>query len=349
MGLVFASSEGLDCVMKVTRADVAKLAGVSTATVSYVLNGSRGMSDKTKKLVYDAVKQLNYKPDMIARSMTKNETKQLSLMINDITNPFYSEIVMGFEAAAIEKGYFVNVCTGYKDINNYLDNYIARRIDGVFMVAMPNKFDVQKLYDLVDHGMKVVVSGNTEIDLQKVSSIENDYMAGMEEAVAYLYALGHRKIAYISGLGKQHKSDKKIEGYVEAMNRRGLLNDLLVEGGKPFTTGVEDGYRQVGRLLESGKDFTAVICQNDLMAMGAIAALEDSGRKVPTDVSVMGFDDILFAKAWRPAITTMAVSKYEFGHKAFELLYNNIKKGTPQTHISTLQLKKRESTAACSE
>ena len=95
--------------MKVTRADVAKLAGVSTATVSYVLNGSRNMSEKTKKLVMDAVEQLNYTPDMIARSMTKNETMQLSLMIIDISNPFYREIVVGFENAGIEKGYFVNV------------------------------------------------------------------------------------------------------------------------------------------------------------------------------------------------------------------------------------------------
>ena len=335
--------------MKVTRADVAKLAGVSTATVSYVLNGSRGMSDKTKKLVYDAVEQLNYKPDMIARSMTKNETKQLSLMINDITNPFYSEIVMGFEAAAIEKGYFVNVCTGYKDINNYLDNYIARRIDGVFIVAMPYKFDIQKLYDLVDHGVKVVVSGNTEVDVQKVSSIESDYVAAMHDAVQHLYKLGHREIAYLSGLGKHHKSDCKIEGYLKAMEQIGVSNgwELLLEGKSPYTTGVEDGYRLAQQLLDSGKKFTAVICQNDLMAMGAIAALEDGGKIVPQDVSVVGFDDILFAKAWRPAITTMAVSKFEFGYKAFELLYNNIKKGIPGTYVSSLQLKKRESTAEC--
>ena len=90
-----------------------------------------------------------------------------------------------------------------------------------------------------------------------------------------------------------------------------------------------------------------MICQNDLMAMGAIAALEDSGKKVPQDVSVMGFDDILFAQAWRPAVTTMAVSKHEFGNKAFELLYNHIRQGTPGTYISTPQLKKRESTAQC--
>lgn len=329
---------------------MARLAGVSTATVSYVLNGSRGMSDKTKKLVFDAVEQLNYKPDMIARSMTTNETKQLSLMINDITNPFYSEIVKGFEEAAIENGYFVNVCTGYKDINNYLDNYIARRIDGVFIVAMPYKFDIEKLYGLVEHGVKVVVSG-TEADLEKVSSIESDYVAAMEEAVRHLYGLGHRRIAYLSGLGKQHKSDRKIEGYLHAMEQMGLPcgEELLLAGRVPYTTGVEDGYAMAQQLLRSGKKFTAVICQNDLMAMGAIAALEDSGKKVPTDVSVIGFDDILFAKAWRPAITTMAVSKYEFGYKAFQLLYHNIKHGETGSYVSTLQLKERESTAKCPE
>ena len=327
------------------------MAGVSTATVSYVLNGSRGMSDKTKKLVYDAVEQLNYKPDMIARSMTTNETKQLSLMINDITNPFYSEIIKGFEEAAIEKGYFVNVCTGYKDINNYLDNYIARRIDGVFIVAMPYKFDIQKLYGLVDYGVKVVVSGNTEADLQKVSSIESDYMAAMQDAVKYLHNLGHQKIAYLSGLGRQHKSDCKIEGYLRAMEQMSLPygEDLLFAGSAAYTTGVEDGYAMAQQLIHSGMEFTAVICQNDLMAMGAIAALEDSGKKVPQDVSVIGFDDILFAKAWRPAITTMAVSKYEFGYKAFELLYHNIKQGQTATYVSTLQLKERESTARCPE
>ena len=104
--------------MKVTRADVARLAGVSTATVSYVLNNSRNISDKTRERVMDAVRELNYKPDLIARSMTTNETMQLSMMINDITNPFFSEIAVGFENAAISKGYFVNICTGLKNVND---------------------------------------------------------------------------------------------------------------------------------------------------------------------------------------------------------------------------------------
>lgn len=335
--------------MKVTRSDVAKLAGVSTATVSYVLNGSRSMSDKTKKIVMDAVKQLNYKPDMIARSMTKNETMQLSLMINDITNPFYSEIAVGFETAAIEKGYFVNICTGYKDINNYLDNYIARRIDGVFVVAVPHKFDLNKLYDLTENGIKVVVSGNTEVDLKRVSSVENDYAAGMGDAVAHLCQLGHKRIAYLSGLSRKHKFDGKIEGYLAAMERHGLDcgEELLFEGKAPYSTKVEDGYAGAGEMIASGKEFSAVICTNDVMAMGAVSAFEDAGLRVPSDVSVMGFDDILFARAWRPAITTMAVSKYEIGRKAFELLYTNIKKGHTGYYLSRLELKARASTGIC--
>ncbi len=327
--------------MKATRADVARKAGVSTATVSYVLNGSRKMSDKTVRMVMDAVEELNYKPDMIARSMTKNETMQLSLMINDITNPFYSEIVMGFEAAAMEKGYFVNVCTGYQDINSYFDNYIARRIDGVFVAAIPQKFDLNKLYELTENGVRVVVSGNTEVDLRRVSSIESDHNAGMEMAVGHLRELGHSKIAYLSGLRREHNFDHKIEGYLKAMKGD---SDLLLEGHAPFSTSIPDGYAMARELLESGKEFTAVICTNDLMAMGAISALEDAGLRVPEDVSVMGFDDILFADAWRPALTTMAVAKFEFGRKAFELLYNNIKNGNTGYYRTQLELRKRAST-----
>lgn len=331
--------------MKVTRADVAKLAGVSTATVSYVLNNSRKMSDKTRKSVLDAVEQLNYKPDMVARSLKNNETKQLSIMVNDISNPFYGEIVVGFENAAIEKGYFVNVCTGYKDINNYLDNYIARRMDGVFIVTISSKFDMNKLYNLVDNDVKVVVSGNTEVNLKKVNGIEIDYKRGMQEAVSFLYEMGHERIAYLSGLNRQQLFDSRIEGYLEAVNRMGFSygEDLLLEGKAPYGTGMEDGYRMAQELLALGKKFTAVICTNDMMALGAMSALKDAGLSIPEDVSIMGFDDIIFSKAWRPALTTMSVSKYELGRKAFELLYKNMKAGNTGYYLNQLELKVRDS------
>lgn len=216
----------------------------------------------------------------------------------------------------------------------------------MFVVAVPHKFDLNRLYNLTENGIKVVVSGNTEADLKRVSSIENDYVAGMRTAVTYLHQLGHERIAYLSGLSRKHKYDRKIEGYLAAMEQQGLNcgEELLLEGRAPYSTSVEDGYAMAKELVASGKEFTAVICTNDLMAMGAVSAFEDVGLRVPQDVSVMGFDDILFAKAWRPAITTMAVSKYEFGRKAFELLYTNIKKGNTGYYLSQLELKARTST-----
>ena len=334
--------------MKVTRADVARLAGVSTATVSYVLNGSRSMSEKTRKLALDAVEQLNYKPDMIARSMTKNETRQLSFMVNDATNPFYGEIIVGFENAAMECGYFVNICTGNKNINDYFDNYIARRVDGVFIAAIPYKFDMAKLYSLTDNGIRVVVSGNTDVDLKRVSSIESDYVTAMDKAVSYLYGLGHREIAYLSGLSRKFQFDHRIDGYLAAIERYRLPcgSDLLFDGKPPYHTEIAEGYALAQELLKSERRFTAVICLNDLMAMGAISAFQEAGLRVPEDVSVMGFDDILFSQAWRPSITTMAVSKAEFGKKAFELLYTNIQQGTTGYYLNQLELIQRASTAS---
>lgn len=333
--------------MRVTRSDVAKLAGVSTATVSYVLNGSRHMSDKTSKLVLDAVRQLNYKPDMIARSMTKNETMQLSFMVDNAANPFYGEIINGFENAAMEHGYFVNLCTGNKNLNDYFDNYIARRVDGVFIAAIPYKFDMEKLYSLTENGIRVVVSGNTDVDLRRVSSIENDYVAAMDSAVAYLHGLGHREIAYLNGLSRSFQFDHRVDGYLSAVKRYDLPcgTELLFDNKPPYHTEISEGYALAKELLHSGKHFTAVICTNDLMAMGAISAFKEAGLRVPEDVSVMGFDDILFSQAWRPGITTMGGAKSDFGRRAFELLYTNIQQGTTGYYLNQLELVRRGSTA----
>ncbi len=120
----------------------------------------------------------------------------------------------------MERGYFVNICTGNKNINDYFDNYIARRVDGVFIAAIPYKFDyMAKLYSLTDNGIRVVVSGNTDVDLKRVSSIESDYVTAMDKAVSYLYGLGHREISYLSGLSRKFQFDHRIDGYLAAVER----------------------------------------------------------------------------------------------------------------------------------
>lgn len=335
--------------MRAVRADVAKLAGVSTATVSYVLNNTRSITEETRKKVMDAVEALNYKPDMIARSMVKNETMQLGIVLDNITNPFFGEIILGFENAAIEKGYFINICTGYKNLDNYFENFISRRMDGIFIAALPVKFHMNEVYKLVDEGIKVVVSANVEADIKKVSSIENDYIEAMEDAVAHLYNLGHRDISYLSGLSRNLKFDRRIEGYIKACNKYKLscVDRLLFEGSAPYNTEILDGYNLAEKLVTSGKSFTAVICLNDLMAMGAIKLFKEKGMRIPQDVSVMGFDDIPYSAAWTPSISTMAVQKVNFGAKAFELLRSNITKGNTGFFMNKLNLIERESTGIC--
>lgn len=335
--------------MKATRNDVAKLAGVSTATVSYVLNDSRNVSESAKNKVLKAVESLHYKPDMIARSMITNETKQLCIVLDNIVNPFFAEIVLGFENAAIEKGYFVNICTGYKNLDAYFDSFISRRLDGVFIAAIPNKFHMDKVYALVEAGIKVIISANAEADIKRISSIESDYYEAIKEAVKYLVGLGHRDIAFLSGLGRNLKFDRRIEGYLKSVEKYNLPcgDDLLFDGSSPYTTEIQDGYQLANKLVASGKKFSAVLCLNDLMAIGAIKALGEHNISVPTDVSVMGFDDILFSSAWTPSLTTMAVDQTFFGAKAFELLYNNMRQGNTGFYMNKLKLVERDSTAIC--
>ena len=123
--------------MPVTRKDVAKLAGVSTATVSYVLNNTCKVTEETRERVLSAIKELDYKPNMIAKSMSTNKSLQLGIVLDNLANPFFGDIVKGFEIAASEKMYFVNICTGFHNLDNYFDNFIARRLDGIFVAAIP--------------------------------------------------------------------------------------------------------------------------------------------------------------------------------------------------------------------
>lgn len=335
--------------MRGSRAEVAKRAGVSTATVSYVLNNKGNVSEETRQKVHHAIKELDYKPNLIARSLVTNETMQLGIVLNDIVNPFFGEIIMGFENAAIDHGYFVNVCTGYKNLDAYYDNFISRRIDGLFVAAISSKFHMEKIYNLVDAGIKVVISGNPQVDMKRVSSLETDCVGAMDQAVSYLVGLGHKDIAFVSGISRSLKFDSRLDGYLLAVKKFGLpcQDSLLIDGTAPYDTNVQDGYNLTRKLIASKKHFTAIIGTNDLMAIGAIKALNEAGYNVPEDVSVMGFDDIYLGTIWKPYLTTMSVSKTQIGQKAFEFLYSNIKHGNTGFYMSKYELLIRESTGLC--
>ena len=332
--------------MKATRSDVAKLAGVSTATVSNVINNAHMVKDETAERVWDAIEKLNYRPNMVARSLATQRTMQVGILLEDIHNPFYGEIVKYIEAAANRHGYFVNICVTSDNFDNYFDSFISRNLDGVFLAALPSQFNMEKLDALLESGIKLVTSGNLDVDTSRISTIEHNYESAMTEAVDYLVELGHKEIVYINGLDGQSKNDTRCTTYVTHMQELGLTVNFL-SGIFPYRTDVTSGYEQTMRLMDSGFHFTAIICCNDMMAIGAMRALSDRGIRVPEDVSVMGFDGILIGKYQQPALTTMAVDAKAFGENIFSLLNNSINKNKIDHLSSRLTLVERESTCKC--
>ncbi|MBQ8753342.1 MAG: LacI family DNA-binding transcriptional regulator, partial [Clostridia bacterium] len=145
--------------MKITRKDIARMAGVSTATVSYVINGSNRVGEETRERVQKIIEEYNYRPDLIARAMSTRSTMQIALLVNDLFNNFFAEIVTEFEKAAIQEGYCVNICTSDRNIASYLDSFVTRRIDGVFCMVGPTRIDMQKLYALRQDDIPVLISG----------------------------------------------------------------------------------------------------------------------------------------------------------------------------------------------
>lgn len=333
--------------MRVTREDVAREAGVSNATVSYVLNGTRHFSDATVQRVHAAVKKLGYKPDMIARSMVKSETHQLGIVFDNILNPYYGEIVLGFENEAVKNGYFINICSGQNNLDGYFDTFISRRIDGLLILALPDKFHIEKLYDLADAGIKIVSGGIDNIDLKRISLLDGNYGEGMLLAYNHLYDLGHRKIIYLSALQGIEQSDSRERVFLKELEKHGVSNPRqnVVKLDLLYKSGINDGYQIAKKLLMSGKEFTAVICTNDLMAIGAIKAFHEAGLSVPKDISVVGFDNLIYSQCWSPSITSVSHNTQDFGKKACEMLLNNIRSGITGFYKATVSLYIGQSTA----
>ena len=330
--------------MKVTRSDVARAAGVAPATVSYVLNNSRQISEKTRQKVMDAVEALNYQPDLIARGLVTNQTMQLALILSDIGNPFYGEIARAFEQSALEKGYFVSICSGEGNLDHYLENLVRRHVDGAVIFANPTHYQMENVKKLVDNDIKVVISGNQVPD--QIASIENDYVSGMEQALTHLTESGHRRIAYFSCFGNQVQYDTRIDGFKRAANKLGLHQSdiLLVEGKSPYYSDLETGKEMAQEIIRQGMPVTAAVCTNDLMALGAIQEFHQSGIKVPEDISVIGCDDIMLASAMIPSLTTIGIDKEKLGRDAFALLYRQIKTGEIKHEKVTVELKVRSTT-----
>jgi DNA-binding LacI/PurR family transcriptional regulator len=296
--------------------DVALRAGVSTATVSHVLNGTRRTRPHTRQRVLAAIRELGYAQNEAARNLARGRSSVLGLVISDIRNPFFPEITSAFQDQAVANNMDAMVINTNYDAPRLLNS--VKRLIGL---QVPG---VAILTSQIDPSVMDVIAGRNiaavYLDLGKVarfiSNITIDYEHGIAEALEHLTALGHRRIGYIGGPPHLHSAKRRKTAFIETAARLGLGPEPMIDAD--FT--VRGGYFAFGKLLQQGAP-SAVMAANDLMAIGVLHRAREDGLRVPGDLSVVGFDDILFAEYAEPGLTTVAVPRPQIGRVAFEALW----------------------------
>jgi LacI family transcriptional regulator, galactose operon repressor len=297
--------------------DVARLAGVSTATVSRALNGTGKIAPGTREAIDAAVEQLGYQPSAAARSLVTKTSQTIALLLPDITNPFYAELVSGIQERALEAGHTMLLCTTEGDPEReeqYLSLLLAKQVDGALVDGLVLPPD--RVARFVRDGLPIVCL-DRDIDSTSVPLVQVDNQLGARLATDHLLQLGHLRIAHIEGVPELGISQDRVAGYHHAHHAIGLEPDAKLREVGAFT---EEGGHEATRLLLERSEFTAVFAANDLSAVGAINALVESGRRVPGDVSIVGFDDLRLSRFTTPPLTTVHQPAREIAQRATQLL-----------------------------
>lgn len=294
--------------------EVSRRANVSASTVSRVLNGTVPVADETRQRVLEAIEELDYRPNAFARSLATNRSGGIGVSVNDLSSPFYGAMVNGIEKEAEAAGMHLLVSSGHADAEKErraLEFLMERRPDA--LVVHVESIPDLELVDLMQGDVPVVLVGRYLAEMEgRCVYLDNE--AGGELATQHLIDHGHERIAHITGPLSYPDSRARLLGHRRALDRAGIAFDerLQVEGDF-----VEDGgYRAVRRLLDRGVDFTAIFSANDQMAIGALQALREASIRVPEDISVIGYDDVLFARYLTPTLTTVRQPLEEMGRAA---------------------------------
>jgi LacI family transcriptional regulator len=313
--------------------DVARLAGVSTATVSAVLNNVPVVSAKCVQRVREAMETLEYRPDAVARSLRTGKSYVIGVVIPDITNPFFADVIRGIEEAAAEQRYSVIVCNTNEDSTQeqrQLEGLQSRRADGLIITCSRHTSNYD---DVVRRRMPVVFVDQTphEVDAALVAS---DHFGGAVAATDHLIQLGHQRIAVLARDLSLLAQRDRVDGYRHTMQRAGLpiREEYFRVGGD----NEEDGYRFGRQLLELGEPPTAVFSCNNKMLAGLLRAMGECGVSCPEQISVVGFDDHIWMRAYHPPLSTVAQRTYDIGRIATNALLDQISE--PSTTARTVTM-----------
>jgi LacI family transcriptional regulator len=331
-----------------TQVDVARLAGVSRATVSYVLNDvpDARVPDETRQRVLEAIEELGYQPDARAQALRSGSTKTIALIIPDLQNPHFCEYANGIEEAARAAGYHLLLSSTTMNDEYAVEIFRAlarRRFDGLIIASsfiLEAREAQATLEQVRKRGLPLV-----EMDENYgVDSVSADYSDATREVMSYLLSLGHRRMGLVYGVGNHELGQDRLQPYLEGLTAANIPieKDLIAECGPAL----EDGYQASLKLLQRSPRPSALIVINDLLAMSAIRAAADLGLRVPEDLSLVGFDDISMANYLVPRLTTVTKNARAAGTKAFEVLLARIQNPDlprQQVHIKP-RLILREST-----
>lgn len=330
---------------RTTIADVARESGVSTMTVSRVLNGKGEISSETRRRVQRTIDRLGFRPSAVARGLATRRTRTVGVMVPDVANPFFPEIVRGAEDVAWQHGYTIMLSSsGERDAREaaILRRFEEVRVDGVILCSarMP---DVELAPFLERHDAAVLV--NREPPRGTAMGLEVDDAHGAHLATRHLLDGGHEVIGILRGPDRAYSARRRLHGHRRALGEAGVPFDAdLVEVTTPDA---RNGATAAAALLARRPDLTALLCHNDLVAVGALQACRERGASVPDDVAVVGCDDIPLARLVAPGLTTLRSAKTTLGREAMLLLLGLLDGGRPPPPCALLpQIVVRESAPA---
>lgn len=331
-----------------TLKEVARRAQVSVGTVSNVLNGTARVSDLIKARVRTAIAELEYHPNHVARSLKLKATKMLGMIVSDITNPFFSQMVRGAEDAALKRNYLLltfNTDDHFEREKQVLSVLRSRRVDGVLLVVAASNKRPGHIADTIRSGLPVVCLDRLPPDI-RVDSVTIDNVVATQECIRHLISQGHSKIGIITGSLFLETARERLQGYRKALEEANIpiQQELICEGN--FRE--ETGYQLTRKILSRADRPSALFVSNSLMSIGALRAIEELGLRCPEDIALATFDDLPLTEVFRPHLTAVCQPAFSIGYAGAELLIQRIEtKGSPESPVAIrlpTELKVREST-----
>lgn len=309
--------------MAVKLSTISNITGFSINTVSRALRGGKGLSAKTCSTIQNVAKELNYVPNYVAGSMRRSKTHTIGVISADSSNPFFAEVILGIEETAKKYGYHILLMNTEEKAENEQDAirvFQARQVDGLISIPLYDNQKTRELY--INFPQPYLFVGRTVLKLEEHSILFDDAQITEKLTQEFLSA-GHRDILYLTGPSVVSNSCDRLSGYSIAFKNFGIPvnRDLIFK-----TQGhIDDGYGVINRVLKQQIKFSAVICFNDLVAMGVLKALHEHGLRVPDDIEVAGCDNLYIAQYMQPRLTTIEVPKYRLGEVAVLELLEHIK------------------------